>query len=133
MRFKRRLVYESGLRQIAVVPFVNIFFLLVVLVLLMSGFVGLPGVEVDFPRLITSQVLKKDTLRITVTAEGLFLIDGVSRTASQLRDFLSALPAARISLLVQLQKHAPAEALLQLWSLCQQAGITDLSVARTYE
>jgi len=133
MRFKRRLGLESGLKQIAVVPFVNIFFLLVALLLLVCGFVDRPGVAVNFPRLITSQLLKKDTLHITVTSEGLFLIDGVARTVPQTKEFFSALPAGRVSVLVQFQKQAPAEAVMQLWVLCQEAGITDLSVARTYE
>ena len=133
MRFRRRLAYESGLKQFALTPFLNIFFLLVTLLLLVCGFIDRPGIAVNLPRLITSQLIKKENLQITVTAEGLFLMDGVARTFSQVKQFFSALPARRVSVLVQFEKRAPADAVLQLWELCQEAGITDLSVARISE
>ena len=133
MRFKRRLNFESGLKQISVVAFLNIFFLLVAFLLLVCGFVDTPGVPVNFPRLVTSRLLTKDTLRVTVTSEGLFLIDGVVRTAPQVRDLFSALPAGRVSLVVQFQEQAPAEAIMQLWGICREAGISGLSLARTDE
>jgi len=133
MRYKRRLFYEYGLKQLALAPFVNVFFLLLVFLLLVCGFVSKPGIPVNFPRLILSGLVKQENLDITVTQEGLFVVDGTPRTLAQLKQFFSALPAARISVLVQLEKQAPAEAVIQLWGLCQDVGVTDVSVARTNE
>ena len=67
MKFKRRLKIEKGL--IDLTPMVNIFFLLFIFFLFTSSFIFQPGIKVNLPKAITSEVVQQDSAVIIVTKD----------------------------------------------------------------
>lgn len=133
MYFKRRLDYEQGLKQIDIAPLVNIFFLLLIFILLIAGFVGLPGIRVSLPGLVTSSSQKNQNLEIVVNKQGLILYKGKEFSSQQLRELLLRLPLSKTSVLIKADKAAALTGVMQVWKICQELGLEQVNIATTRE
>ena len=77
MKFKRHIKMERGsLTTIDIAPLVDIIFLLIIFFMLTSSFVFQPGIKVNLPKAITSEVLGQENIIVTVTGENLIYYKG---------------------------------------------------------
>ena len=58
MHFKRHMEVEHGLRQIDIAPLIDMVFQLLIFFMLTSSFVVQPGIKVNLPKAVTSEVVK---------------------------------------------------------------------------
>ena len=133
MHFKRRLDYEQGLKQIDIAPLINIIFLLLIFILLIAGFVGLPGIRISLPGLVTSSSFKNQNLEIVVNKQGAMLYKGKEVTSGQLRELLVRLPLSKTAVLIKADKEAALTGVMRVWKICQELGLEQVNIATTRE
>ena len=130
---ERRLLYEQGLKQLDIAPLVNIIFLLLIFILLSVVFMGLPGIKVSLPGLITSTILKNQNLEIVINREGLILYKGNQTSPEQLRRLLVQLPLSKTAVLIKADKAVSLASVMQVWQICQELGLPQVNIATTRE
>jgi biopolymer transport protein ExbD len=133
MRFKRHLNYEQGLRQLDIVPLVNIMLLLLIFILIILGFMGLPGIKVNLPGLMTSTALKSQNLEIVINREGAISYKAQQISLEQLKKLLLQLPLAKTAVLIKADKAVPLNSVMQVWQVCQELGLPLVNIATTKE
>jgi len=79
---------KHGLESIDIVPIVNIVFLLLIFFMLTSGFVMQPGIKVDLPKAVTSEVLKLENIELLVNSENTTYLNANAVTMTELKVFL---------------------------------------------
>lgn len=133
MHFKRRLHYEQGLKQIDIAPLINIVFLLLIFILLIVVLVGLPGIRVSLPGLVTSSSFKNQNLEIVINKQGLTSYKGKEVTSQQLRELLVRLPLSKTTILIKADKAATLTGVMRVWKICQELGLEQVNIATTKE
>ncbi len=133
MRFKRRLEYEQGLRQLDITPLMNIIFLLLIFILLTLGFTGLPGVKVSLPGLITGSNLKNRNLEIVINKESMILYEGERISLEELKRMFVQLPVSKMAVIIKAHKAVPLVSVMQVWQVCQEMGLQQVNIATTRE
>ena len=133
MHFKRRIQYEQGLKQLDIAPLINIIFLLLIFILLIVGFVGLPGIRVSLPGMFTSSAVKNQNLELFMDKEGVVFYKAKPLSNVELRNLLAQLPANRIGVLIKADKGASLTSVMQVWQVCREQGIQQVNIAATRE
>jgi biopolymer transport protein ExbD len=133
MRFKRRLLYEQGLKQMDIAPLINIIFLLLIFILLILGFTGLPGISVSFPALTTSANFRARNLEIVVNKQGAILYKGKEVSFAELRGLLVLLPLSKTAVLIKADKGVALTSVMEIWRICQELGMQQVNIATTRE
>ena len=67
MKFKRRVKIEEGLIELT--PLVNVFFLLFIFFAFTSSFIFQPGIKVNLPKAVTSEVVQQESAVLIVTKD----------------------------------------------------------------
>ena len=74
MRFKRRVKFEAGLRQIDIAPLIDCIFILLIFFMLTSSFIITSGVNVKLPKAETSEEIDAKALTVVVSSEDIISI-----------------------------------------------------------
>jgi biopolymer transport protein ExbD len=129
MRFKRKIFLEKGRLDIA--PLIDVVFLLLIFFMLTSSYIFQPGIKVDLPRAVTSEVLHRELLVITVNAANeVFLSERpVSDDELVSRITLSAVEGQPI--LIKADKGAYLGKVIEIWDICRQANVRQINIATT--
>ncbi|HYG24891.1 MAG TPA: biopolymer transporter ExbD [Verrucomicrobiae bacterium] len=129
MKFPRNARIFRG--QLDAAPFISVFFLLVLFVLL-GSLVYTPGVRIQLPSGAGFQGVEGPTLAVAVDAGGRFYfrnqLTDAEELATRLDAAVKASPRAP-TLVVHADKNARRESLDQLASIARQAGISELLLA----
>lgn len=129
MKFKRRAFLESGHLDMA--PLINVVFLLLIFFMLTSSFILQPGVRVNLPRAVTSEVLVKDTLVVTVTENAEVYVNERPATRDELVSRVKAAAREGRALLIKADKKVGLGKVIDVWDICRQADVKQISVATT--
>src|SRR3989338_8339859 len=87
MRFRaasKLLIVERAPFVIDIAPLIDIVFLLLIFFMLTSSFLFQPGIKINLPKAVTSEVLHEQNVVVTVTSENLIYLDNKPVTAAQL-------------------------------------------------
>ena len=128
MKFKGRMELEHGLKPIAIVPLVNIFFLLVLFFMFSSSLVMQPGMQVRLPRMVTSDVAAADSIEIMITAENAVYVDGTAVTTQELKRLVKRAASGGRPVMLKADQHAPLGMVVELWDMCKNAGIPQVNL-----
>ena len=131
MKFPRNARIFRG--QLDAAPFVSVFFLLVVFVLL-GSMVYTPGVRIRLPLSSSANVTGAagPTVEVAVDANGQFYFRNQLIRESELASRLRAVAtnsSAPLTLIVRADRETKRESLDQLAAIAQQAGIPELLLA----
>lgn len=127
MRFPHNTKIFRG--QIEAAPFISVFFLLVIFLLLHSSFVFIPGLPIQLPEAGNLPASDNPTVAVAVDASGNFYFDNQLCDSVQLRQRLQAAVAGShepITLVVQAHREARIDVLVQLGTLARSVGIRDV-------
>lgn len=129
MRFKRKIFLEKGRLDIA--PLIDVVFLLLIFFMLTSSYIFQPGIKVDLPRAVTSEVLHRELLVITVNADNEVYINERPVSDDELvsRITLSAVEGRPI--LIKADKGAYLGNVIEIWDICRQANVRQINIATT--
>ena len=131
MRFKRHLKFERTLHTIDIAPLIDVVFLLLIFFMLTSSFIFQPGIKVNLPRAITSDMLSEENAIVTVTAENLVYYNQKLVTIKELSATLKKVAAARLPVLIKADRKASLGRIVEVWDICRQEGVAQVNIATT--
>lgn len=130
MRFPHNAKIFRG--QLDAAPFLGVFFLLIIFLLLNSTFVFTPGVPISLPEGVNLPGPDKATTAVAVDEGGHFYFENQlcdeDRLRQRLQDAVSRSPQP-ITLVIQADKGARTEVLTKLGLLARSLGIRDVLLA----
>jgi biopolymer transport protein ExbD len=129
MRFKRHIQLEHGLQQIDVVPLINTVFLLFIFFVFTSSFVMRPGMKVSLSKAVTSDIASGNTLEVMVSSDNALYLNGIALTRQELRSTLDQISGRSVSLLIKADKAVPLGRVVEIWNMCRDLGISQVSIA----
>jgi len=127
MKFKRKVFMEKGRLDIA--PLIDVVFLLLVFFMLTSSFVFQPGIRVNLPRAVTSEVLHKNLLVVTVTDSNQIFINERPIRDDELVSRITLASREGQSLLIRADKKANLGKVIEVWDICRQSDIKQINIA----
>jgi biopolymer transport protein ExbD len=118
--------------RLDVAPFAGVFFLLVILLLLLTHLAPVPGVTVRLPEAnLPDGAIGPDWLVVVMDAEGRLYFNQQITTGARLRDDLAGrlrTADAPVPVVLQAAASARLEDLISFYALCRQAGIEDVKL-----
>ena len=129
MRFKRKVFLEKGRLDIA--PLIDVVFLLLIFFMLTSSFIFQPGIRVNLPRAVTSEVLHKELLIVTVTEDNEVFINERPVGADELVSRITIAARDNQPLLIRADKKADLGKVIEVWDICRQVDIKQINIATT--
>jgi len=133
LKFKRHSKLEYGLKPIDLAPFVNIVFLLLICFILISTLTVQSGIKVRLPRAITSEIIKEESLTITITSEDVMYFNDSVTTVRELRKELSKSRNKERPILIKADRRASVGRIVDVWSLCRDLGLERINIATDQE
>jgi len=133
MKFKRHMKLEHGLRQIDIAPLIDMVFLLLIFFMLTSSFVMQPGIKVNLPKAVTSEVVKQQNIELIVSGENVIYLSGKVITMQELKSLLKQAAKREQSVLIKSDKRASLGRVVEIWDMCRDLGITQINIATNQE
>ena len=127
MRFPVRSKIFRG--QLDAAPFVGVFFLIIIFLLLNSSLVFTPGVPIQLPEAINMPGTDRVTVVVAVDQEGQFYFENQLCNEAQLRqrlEFAVERSAQPVTLIVQFDNKASAGVFVRLAVLARSVGIREM-------
>ena len=129
MIFKRHLKLERTLRTIDIAPLIDVVFLLLIFFMLTSSFIFQPGIKVNLPRAITSEMLSEENAVVNITAENLIYYNHKLVTTKELTAVLKKIASARLPVLIKADRKASLGRIVEVWDICRQKGVSQVNIA----
>ena len=133
MRFKRHMEIEHGLRQIDIAPLIDIIFQLLIFFMLTSSFVMQPGIKVNLPKAVTSEVVKFENIEIMVSSESVTYFDGKVVTTQELKNLLKQVAKRKQAVLIKSDRRASLGRVVEIWDIARDLGISQINIATNQE
>jgi biopolymer transport protein ExbD len=131
MKLKRHIKLERTLKTIDIAPLIDVVFLLLIFFMLTSSFIFQPGIKVNLPRAITSEMLSEDSAIINITSENLIYYRQKLVTSRELNSVLKEIASARLPVLIKSDKRASLGRIVEVWDMCRQEGVRQVNIATT--
>lgn len=133
MRFKRHMELEHGLKQIDIAPLIDMVFQLLIFFMLTSSFVIQPGIKINLPKAVTSEVVQYDNIDIAISAENIIYVNGKVMTTQELKGLLRQVAKRNVSILIKADKRASLGRVVEIWDMCRDLGVTHVNIATNQE
>ncbi len=130
-RVVRRSQIEKG--QIDIAPLIDCVFLLLIFFMLTSNFILQPGIRVQLPRAVTSEVIDSENVVITITAQDLMFLQDKPVQVAPLTDRLRAAAREGAHVLIKADRGASVGRVVEIWDLCRELGIGQVNIATSQE
>lgn len=133
MRFKRHMDLEHGLRQLDIVPLINVVFLLLLFFMLTSSFIVQPGINVLLPKAVTGETAQSETIELVVSAQNLIYFDGKILSVQELKILLAEAARRRQSVLLKADARASLGRAVEIWDMARDQGVAQVTIATNQE
>ena len=133
MKFKRHMELEHGLKQIDIAPLIDMVFQLLIFFMLTSSFVIQPGIKVNLPKALTSEVVKLENVELVISSENVVYLSGKVVTISELRKLLKEVADRKNSVLLKADRRASLGRVVEVWDMCRDLGISQVNIATNQE
>ncbi len=129
MKFKRKIFLEKGTLDLA--PLIDVVFLLLIFFMLTSSFIFQPGIRVNLPRAVTSEVLHKELLVVTITAENAVFIKERPISGDELVSRITIAARDGQPLLIKADRGTDMGKVIEIWDICRQVDVKQVNIATT--
>ena len=133
MRFKRHTELEHGLRSLDVTPLIDMIFQLLIFFMLTSSFIIQPGIKINLPKAVTSEVSEARNLLITVSRENVVYIDKKIVTNKELKASLGNACRNKMAVLIMSDQRANLGKVVEIWDMARDSGIEQVNIAADRE
>ena len=127
MRFKRHVEFKRG--QLDIAPLIDVVFLLLIFFMLTSSYIFQPGIKINLPKAVTSEVIQEKNLIIAVSAEDLIYLNDKPTTLKELGRYLKSIVGKNQPLLIKADRSASLGKVVQISDLCRDVGMTQINIA----
>ncbi len=124
---------EQGLKQIDIVPLINIIFLLLVFLILSSIFLTQPGIKINLPKTLTSEVVRDGNIEILVNADGEAYFNQRPIDSDELKKLFKQVSNRSQTILIKADKRASLGRIVKIWDLARATGISQVNIATNQE
>lgn len=129
MKFRRPMELEHGLKSIDIAPLIDIVFQLLIFFMLTSSFIIQPGIKVNLPKAVTSEVVKFENVEIVISGENVAYVNGKVTTAKEMDSLLKQAAKRNQSVLIKSDKRASLGKVVEVWDMCRDAGVSQINIA----
>jgi Biopolymer transport protein len=130
MKFKRNLYIEDA--RLDTVPLINCVFLLLIFFLLTSSFIFQPGIKISLPKAVTSEVIRENTVVITITSDNRFYLNETPVTLLELKSKLEKTSTVE-PVLIKADRDVILSKVVNIWDFCRDLGIKQVNIATNQE
>lgn len=133
MRFKRHMELEHGLKQIDIAPLIDMIFQLLIFFMLTSSFVMQPGIKINLPKAVTSEIVKYENIELVVSGENVTYFSGKVVTTAELKSLFKQAAKRNQPILIKADKRASLGRVVEIWDMARDLGITQINIATNQE
>ena len=133
MRFRRHMELEHGLKQIDIAPLIDMVFQLLIFFMLTSSFVMQPGIKINLPKAVTSEIVKFEKIEIVVSSENVTYFNSKVVSTNELKNLLKQAAKREQSILIKADSRASLGRVVEIWDICRDLGITQINIATNQE
>lgn len=133
MRFKGRMELEHGLKQIDIAPLIDIVFQLLIFFMLTSSFIVQPGIRINLPKAVTSEVVRFENVEIVVTGENILYLNGKVITTAELKGLLKQAALRGQAILIKSDRRASLGRVVEIWDMARDLGVSQINIATNQE
>ena len=127
MKFKRKLYIEKGL--IDITPVINVFFLLLIFFMFTSSFIFQPGIKVNLPKAVTSEVIQDEGAILIVTKDDLLYMNERQISSEEILSRLKIMATSKTPLLIKSDKGSSLGKIVEIWDMCRREGVSQANIA----
>jgi len=133
MRLRQRKGLELEKGQLDIAPLIDVIFLLLIFFMLTSSFIFQPGIKINLPKAVTSEVLHEQNVVITVTSQNLIYLRKKAVTSNELARRLKDVAKENKPLLIKADRKASLGRVVEVWDICRASGISKVNIATNPE
>lgn len=131
MKFQRKVFLETGRLDIA--PLIDVVFLLLVFFMLTSSFIFQPGIKINLPKALTSEVIQRENLIIVITAGSALYIKERRINPEELSSRIKIAARESKPILIKADRKASLGKVVEIWDMCRAEGVQKINIATTQE
>jgi len=131
VKFKRRVSLEKG--QLDIAPLIDVVFLLLIFFMLTSSFIFQPGIKINLPKALTSEVIHRENLIIVITDKDSLHINDRLIDGEELSSRLEIARKEAKPILIKADRKASLGKVVEVWDLCRAGGIEKINIATTQD
>jgi len=124
---------EHGLKQIDIAPLIDIVFQLLIFFMLTSSFIMQPGIKVNLPKAVTSEIVKYEDIEILITSENVTYLNSKVITTAELKNFLQQAAKRNQGILIKSDRRASLGRVVEIWDMARDLGISQINIATNQE
>ena len=129
MKLKRTVFLEKG--RLDITPLIDVVFLLLIFFMLTSSYIFQPGIRVNLPKAVTSEVLHKELLIVTITEDGGVFINERPIKGDELISRITIAARDDQPLLIRADKKSNLGKVIEIWDICRQLDVRQINIATT--
>lgn len=129
-KFYKRTPFQA---EFEMTPLIDCVFNLLLFFMLTSSFIVQPGIRINLPKAITSEVVHEKSLTVTVTQDDLLILNENAVTLQDLAVKLEAAAKDNLPLLIRADRKASLGKVVEIWDLCRDVGLTKVNIATIRE
>lgn len=114
-----------------IAPLIDIIFLLLVFFMLTSSFIFQPGIKINLPRALTSEVIQRENLILVITEGNLLYINERPIDCEELSSRLKIAAKESMPILIKAHRKVSLGKVVEVWDLCRTEGIQKINIATT--
>jgi len=133
LRFRRHMKLEHGLQQIDIAPLIDMVFQLLIFFMLTSSFVMQPGIKINLPKAVTSEIVKFEKIEIVVSSENVTYFNSKVVSTNELKNLLNQAAKRQQPILIKADSRASLGRVVEIWDICRDLGITQINIATNQE
>ena len=133
MKFKRHMELEHGLQQIDIAPLIDMVFQLLIFFMLTSSFIMQPGIKVNLPKAVTSEVIKNENIEIIISSENVIYLNGKVVSIGELKSLFKQVAQRRQSILIKSDRRASLGRIVEIWDMARDIGVSQINIATNQE
>ncbi|MFH1594331.1 MAG: biopolymer transporter ExbD [Candidatus Omnitrophota bacterium] len=127
MKFKRRVFLEKG--NLDITPLIDVIFLLLIFFMLTSSFIFQPGIKINLPKALTSEVIQRENLIIIIRDDDSLFVNERQIDIEELSSRLKIAARESKPILIKADRKASLGKVVEIWDLCRLQGVQKINIA----
>ncbi len=99
--------------------------------MLTSSFIFQPGIKINLPKALTSEVIQRENLIIVITDESAIYISERQIDSEELSSRLKIAAQESKQILIKADRKASLGRVVEVWDMCRAEGIQKINIATT--
>jgi len=131
MRARPALSQSEELEEINISPLIDMVFILLIFFIVTTVFVEEPGIDVDKPRAVSGQKLKKNSILLALTSSGAIMYGGKDIGVNGVQPIVRRILASGdvMPVILQIDKAVEASRILRVVDEAKMGGAVTVSVS----